>query len=81
LIIKTYPVDGDSLLVDDVGYCNYCTSPQIKCKICGTVTSLDLNDTTSDMECLGGCGNYYRLDQTPDGFYIEAHRKMYEEEE
>lgn len=55
-----YEITGDEDLVDKVGYCNYCTSPQIKCNVCGSVTSINL-DSDEQTECNGGCGVIFTL--------------------
>lgn len=56
-----YKIEGDKELVERVGDCNYCFSPQVKCKICGAVTSLDLDFLDEQTECNGGCGTVYTI--------------------
>lgn len=54
-------VTGDENLVSKVGYCNYCTSPQIKCGVCGSVNSINLG-SDEKLECVGGCGVIFTVD-------------------
>jgi hypothetical protein len=55
-----YSTTGDETLIEKLGCCMYCNSPQIKCQVCGSVTSIDL-DREEENECSGGCGNLYTL--------------------
>ncbi len=57
---EMYPLIGDAQLVERVGYCNYCTNPQVKCQVCGSITSLNL-ESDEEFECTGGCGNIYTI--------------------
>lgn len=60
-----YFLAGDTGLVAELGHCRYCAAPQIKCRVCGAVTSLDPHSAGS--ECSGGCGNLYALEAEPGG--------------
>jgi hypothetical protein len=60
-------ITGDENLVSQVGHCNYCISPQIKCGVCGSVTSINL-ESDERTECTGGCGVVFTIDS-----YVEDH--------
>lgn len=55
-----YPLTGHEELVEKVGSCNFCNSPQIKCNVCGSVTSINLDDFDK-VECAGECGVMYQI--------------------
>jgi hypothetical protein len=66
-------VTGQDELVKKVGSCNYCNSPQMKCAVCGSVTSINL-DSYEKVECTGGCGVIYQIVVDYDEYEIEVSR-------
>jgi hypothetical protein len=71
-----YPLTGLEELVEKVGTCNYCSSPQIKCSICGSITSINLDDYDK-VECAGECGVKYQIvvDYHEHDYEIEVSRE------
>ena len=73
---SVYPLTGLEELVEKVGTCNYCNSPQIKCSICGSITSISLDDHDK-IECVGECGVMYQIvvDYREHDYEIEVSRE------
>jgi len=72
-----YPLTGLEEFVEKVGSCNYCNSPQIKCAICESITSINLDDYDK-VECAGGsCGVVYQIvvDHREHNYEIEVSRE------
>jgi hypothetical protein len=71
-----YPLTGLEELIQKVGSCNYCNSPQIKCNVCGSITSINLDDYDK-VECAGGCGVMYQIvvNHREHDYEIEVSRK------
>ncbi|MBV5323669.1 hypothetical protein JZU51_02835, partial [bacterium] len=74
-----YPITGLEELVDKAGHCNYCSSPQIKCRECGSITSIN-TDFFENIECSGECGVIYRMIVVHNEYEIEVSRNGGEDE-
>ncbi len=59
----TYRAGGGGTAVLEMGRCDWCNGISVKCHRCRTYTGVFEGQYGEEMECLGGCGLLFRIEQ------------------